>query len=150
VLGGVWSLKPLNGNAIWLDDRFMSPRISPVSSQENRLPVTERIPHTYGHALHTISHKRDPRLIIDFTARRGFPSFQRFCFLVREHHCAASIPRLHPPISVHLLPLQCIPSPPFLLSSSARPLSNAVVASNPPIRRSSRKILIVWLFCLRL
>lgn len=62
-LGGVWSLKPLNGNAIWLDDRFTSPRISPFLPRRTDCLLRTGI----GHALHTISHKRDPRLIIDFT-----------------------------------------------------------------------------------
>jgi hypothetical protein len=74
LLGGVWSLKPLNGNAIWLDDRFMSPRISPFLPRRGDYLLRKRY-RTRMDMVCTISHKRDPRLIIDFTARRGFPSF---------------------------------------------------------------------------
>jgi hypothetical protein len=108
-----------------------------------------------GMALHTISHKRDPRLIIDFDSISQPEEVSlHLTALFREHpdhHCAASIPRLHPPISAYLLPLQCIPCPPFLLFLlGPTPSRMPFVASNHPIGRSSRKILIVWLFCFRL
>ncbi|KAN0116184.1 hypothetical protein V8E52_006241 [Russula decolorans] len=102
LLGGVWSLKPLNGNAIWLDDRFMSPRISPFLPRRGDYLLRKR-----------------------YRTRMDMPEEVSLHFLVREnaeHHCAASIPRLHPPISVRLLPLLCIPSPPFLLFLGPTPL----------------------------
>jgi hypothetical protein len=120
LLGGVWSLKlterqrDLVGRSVHesadLAHFFPGARYGKDIAQ-----------HSYGHAL-VAQTKRDPRLIIDFFT----------VFLVREnadHHiCAASIPRLHPPISVRLLPLLVHPQPPLSSSSSARPLSNAVVA----------------------
>ena len=63
LLGGVWSLKPLDGNAIWLCDRFMSPRISPLSSQARCLPLPDRY-RTRMAMLTAMPYrtKRDPRL----------------------------------------------------------------------------------------
>jgi hypothetical protein len=110
-LGGVWSLKPLNGNAIWLDDRFTSPRISPFLPRR-----TDCLLRTGMDMLCTPYRTN----VIHVSS-----SISQFCFLVREnadHHCAASIPRLHPPISVHLLPLRGIPKPPFLLFLGPTPL----------------------------
>ena len=86
-----WSLKPLNSNAIWLDDRFMGPRISPFLPRRVdcllRKGYRTRMDMLCTQPYRT---KRDPRLIDD----------------------DASIPRWQPPISVYLLPLSP-PPPPF-------------------------------------
>ena len=119
----------------------MGPRISPFLPRRVDYLLRKRYPHRYGHALHSnVIHV----------------SSSEFGFLVRQ--VADSLPPFAPlpfpvctrPFSVHLLPLQCIPNTPLSSSSSsARPLSNAMpFVAKPllPIRRSSRKFLIVSLF----
>ena len=90
------------------------------------------LPASYGNdiahvwtCLHTISHERDPRLIIDFTARRGFPSFQIFVSL--SGNMLNTIAPL--PFLVCTRPFQFISclfsafqAPPFLLFLGPTPL----------------------------
>jgi hypothetical protein len=119
-LGGVWSPKTLSGNAIWLDDRFMSPRISPVF-------FPGEVPASYGLISQTpwpchIAPNGDPRLLLPSIDHRFHDSFQFLC-----GKNTSSIPSF---VCTRPFQFSCCQFGAFLtpLSSSGRALSYAVVA----------------------
>ena len=112
LLGGVWSLKPFERqrDLVGRSD-YESADLAHFLPRRADCPLRKGYRTRMDHG--SCTPYRTNVIHVSSSIEEVSLSFQSFVSLSGKMLCAASIPRLHPPISVHLLPLQCMPNPPF-------------------------------------